>query len=148
MKGFFYFLVLISFFSLSSLASEKCFESKSGYILKQKEITQKEYVCSVEFQEKIFYVSKKCFDQKKSLPCAHGFQEPIKVMEIKGLLGEFGSPGFKICYELKGEPQIFTFKSAISNEVEETNRCLFKNGEWLEIPLLVERYKGKLKNLD
>jgi len=145
MKNIFSFFL---FLSLSVGATDKCFESKSGYILKQKEISTKENICSIEFQDKIFYVSKKCFDQKKLIPCSHGFQEPLKEMEIKGLLGEFGSPGFKICYELKGEPQIFTFKSPVSNEIEETDRCLFKNGEWLEIPLLVERYKGKLKNLD
>lgn len=147
MKNIFSFFLFLSL-SLSVGATDKCFESKSGYILKQKEISTKENICSIEFQDKIFYVSKKCFDQKKLIPCSHGFQEPLKEMEIKGLLGEFGSPGFKICYELKGEPQIFTFKSPVSNEIEETDRCLFKNGEWLEIPLLVERYKGKLKNLD
>lgn len=141
-------LLILLLLSSSIFANEKCFDTNSGYILKNKEIKTVEKICSIEVNNKTYYVSKRCFDQKASAPCSSGFVEPTKQLEIKNLLGEFGSIGFKICYELKGEPQIFTFKSPVSNEVEETDRCMFKNGEWLEIPLLVEKFKGHLKNID
>lgn len=129
-------LVISLMFITSEIAMAKCFLTTTSHIESQKKIEKKEEICESKYKDLIFYVSKKCFDKHNE--CLPLLRE--ETVEVKNAYSEFGSPGFKLCYTLKGNPQIFEYKK--DNAIEESDRCLLGSGLWVEIPFLM-----KLKNI-
>jgi hypothetical protein len=66
-------------------------------------------------------------------------------IKIKDYYNRAGSPGFKLCRELGGVPQIFEFKKLIKSDWQSVSRCLFSNEDFVEISLLTKEWKSFVK---
>lgn len=125
-------LTTVFMIGLSGSLSAKCFTAKSSIIENQKRIESKEEICEYQYKNLKFYVSKRCSDKQNE--CLGLLRE--ETVEVKNAYSEIGSPGFKLCYAVKGSPQIFEFEK--DHSMEESDRCLLGNDLWVEIPLLMK----------
>ena len=135
----FLLIVLSIVFSISALASD-CNDYQVKIIFDRKAVITKEILCSQKSTDNmIFYVSKNCFDKK----CEILKRKKIELI-IKDYTSNLGSPGFRLCSELGGIPQIFEFTSTLANLWQSTERCLFEK-DFVEISLLTKEWKNYIK---
>lgn len=57
---------------------------------------------------------------------------------IDELYSEIGKPGFRLCRNLKGNPQIITFY--VEKKAFKLDRCLFSNGNYVDTDYLLSIY--------
>jgi hypothetical protein len=138
MKKIFFLCVLFVFILAEVHACEE-FEIKIIYDKKAE--YSKEILCTKKTADNmIFYLSKGCVDDACDV-----LKRKKNTLVIKNYNSQIGSPGFKICAELGGIPQIFEFKKSHSTKWESTERCLFEKNEFVEISLLTREWKKHLR---
>ena len=131
-------IFLISFlFSFSLFANTDCFETATKIIFDQKTINEKITLCEKHTSDKmLFYISKSCLDDKCEILSRHK-----KTLIIKKYINNLGSPGFKLCEELGGGPQIFDFQDRKKNW-QSSERCFFGKADFVEISFLTKEWKN------
>ncbi|MBC7713891.1 MAG: hypothetical protein H7177_11160 [Rhizobacter sp.] len=133
------------FFTLFILASgnlyaKPCNEVQVRIVFEGRPAVTKETLCSIKTPDNmLFYISKSCEDKKCEI-----LKRKKSKFEIKDYTGNLGSPGFKICDELGGIPQIFEFSRG-SDLWQSTERCLFNKNDFVEISLLTREWKSFIK---
>lgn len=130
-------LFLFSFNVLSDVVPN-CQKIKTQVIFKgQKEINIEE-ICFINKAGITFLVSKSCENAQCDL-----LKKKIKNIIIPENNSSIGSPGFKLCYELGGVPQIFEFTQSHLKS-ESTDRCFYGKSDFVEISLLLDIWRGKV----
>lgn len=112
--------------------------TKTQIIFKGKKEISDEEICFINKEGITFLVSKSC----EKLQCEL-LKKKIKNITIPENNLSIGSPGFKLCYELGGVPQIFEFTKSNSNS-ETTDRCFYGKSDFVEISLLIDIWRGKV----
>lgn len=131
--------LLALLFPITSWASN-CNEVQVKIIFDKKPVVTKETLCSEKTPDSmVFYVSKSCVDKKCEI-----LKRKKEDLTIKNYTGNMGSPGFKLCSELGGVPQIFEFAVIGSTLWQSTDRCLFEK-DFVEISLLSREWKSFIK---
>ncbi|MBC7428385.1 MAG: hypothetical protein H7336_07220 [Bacteriovorax sp.] len=132
---------LALFFILSgNLYAKSCNDVQVRIIFEGKPAIAKETLCSKKTPDNmLFYVSKSCDENKCEI-----LKRKKSELEIKDYYSNIGSPGFKICNELGGIPQIFEFSQG-PNLWQSTERCLFGAKDFVEISLLTREWINFLK---
>ena len=89
-----------------------------------------------------------CFNEDKTVLISKGCQsmncnafKGLRKYKIEELFSSMGKPGFKLCRELGGQPQIIDFY--VDNHPYKLDRCLFSDGEFVDTGYLLAFY---LKN--
>lgn len=133
------FFLLATIYSSTLFAKPTCEEAKIKIIFDKKPIITSEILCLRKTAENmVFYISE---------TCAQGECEVLnrekKILEIKDYTSTVGSPGFKLCTELGGVPQIFEYSTKKDKgKWQSTERCLFGAKDFVEISLLVREWKS------
>lgn len=73
----------------------------------------------------------------KKLDCAVAFNRK-KNLDLSKVQNETSNPGFNICRELEGKPQIVEFK--VGSDWHRLDRCTFKDGSFVSTSELVGFY--------
>lgn len=113
----------ISLLLLYSLANANANEITCSTGKVRQTTNGKTYQEAVEFctnDTKNIFLSRSCLDKKCS---------PYKIKRkysYSDLFSENGKPGFKLCRNLGGEPQIIFFE--VSNRFYKLDRCIFSDG--------------------
>jgi len=125
-------LIIILFFPLFS-KGESRFECTAGVISKfyfGQNLIEKSTYC-FNNNKNILY-SRNCLDQNcKAFKSKKRFQ-------LKDLYSEYGSPGFKLCHEIGGLPEIISFD--VNKESYKLDRCLFPDKSYVDTGSLMEFY--------
>lgn len=117
-----------------------CQDYQVKIIFERKAVLSKETLCSHKSSDNmIFYVSKNCADSKCDI-----LKRKKTDLVIKDYTSNIGSPGFKLCNELGGIPQIFEFAPVGSKLWQSADRCLFEK-DFVEISLLTKEWKNFIK---
>lgn len=132
-----FILTLIICYSVSASAID-CKSFNTRYIDNKKTITKSENLCLLELNKVKKATSKNClFATAKSCP----FSKIKSGANLGTFIRDVGSPGFNICHELKGSPQIYDIK--VQGQWEQFERCYWKNSkEFVDISDLIEIYKA------
>lgn len=127
-------LFLFTFFvSGASAADLTCVTGK----LKKVEFNQ-EKIETIQYcynAEKNILFSKNCVEKKCS-----AFSD-TRSFETKDFLSSIGSPSFKLCRTLGGQPEILEFEA--SKQFYKLDRCLFKDGSFVDTGSLFAHYLRK-----
>lgn len=98
-----------------------------------------------EFGKTKIEKSEYCFNKNKTLliskPCYQSHCEKSlsqKKFKMSELFSDIGKPGFKLCRELNGRPEIITF--FVENVPYKLDRCLFKEGNFIDTDYLLSLY--------
>lgn len=83
-------------------------------------------------KDKNKFFSKNCINQK-----CKAF-ERIKKYQINELSHAIGNPGFKLCRDLQGRPELLEFYA--ENKIYKLDRCLFKDGSFADTDSLLSFY--------
>lgn len=138
-------LLFFCFLVFSIEASEKSCEMHNVKIIfDKKPIVSNEEMCRfIDEDNSLYYMSKSCL----FYGCEVLKKKKGKLV-IPNYYGKIGSPGFKLCEELGGVPQIFEFqkKSVSKNDWQNTERCLFNKRDFVEISYLTKEWKTYIKS--
>lgn len=127
---------LLSLFS-TMLRAEDCFETTTEIIFDRKTEVEKITLCQKKTADHmLFYLSSSCLKDQCEI-----LKRPKKKLIIKNYTGPRGSPGFKLCEELGGLPQIFEFQDP-QKKWQSTERCFFGKNDFVEISLLTREWKS------
>jgi hypothetical protein len=130
-------LIFLLIFPAMTLANT-CDPYDVKIIYDRKEIFSKEVICTKKTSDNmVFYISKSCLDNKCEI-----LKKKKSRVHIKDYYSNTGSPGFKLCTELSGVPQIFEYRSKKNAQWQSTSRCLFSNRDFVEISLLIDEWKN------
>lgn len=130
-------LSLILFIFSTQLIADDCFQTSTRIIFDRKTEQEAITLCKKKTADKlVFYVSKSCDNDRCEI-----LKRSKKNLPIKSYLGNRGSPGFKLCEELEGLPQIFEFQDQ-SKKWQSTERCFFGKEDFVEISLLTYEWKA------
>lgn len=131
------------FFLLAStkLWASSCDDVETKIIFDKKEIYKSEVLCLKKTSDNmVFYVSKSCAEDQCEV-----LKRKKKEILIKDYHHNVGSPGFKLCEELGGVPQIFEFaKDKKIGHWQSSERCFFGK-DFIEISLLTREWKSFIK---
>lgn len=120
--------------------AETCEEVKVRIIFNKKAVITKEILCQIKtVDHMLFYISKSCADNA----CEIMKRKKYRLL-IKDYNSNLGSPGFKLCTELDGVPQIFEFSKG-SDIWESSERCLFGARDFVEISYLTREWKALIQ---
>jgi hypothetical protein len=129
---------MLFLFLLSLNATAACFPVTTKIIFSGKEEKEKSVLCEKKTADHmLFYTSESCDGDK----CEILKRAPKKIV-IKNYKANIGSPGFKLCEELGGVPQIFEFQKLNVKEWQSTERCFFGKKDFVEISLLTHEWKS------
>lgn len=129
-------VVFCLFLSVALSAEEHCEKIKIKYIENQDEkMTQVEACLDKDERDRYIY-SKSC----QGLKCRVLSKPEARPVSLKDYKSSIGSPGFKVCRELKGSPQIFSYKYL--GKWYKTDRCLFENGSFASTNLIFKLWDG------
>ena len=129
-------VVVLFFVCSASAEAGSCYKSsiRSEYFGTER-VTQS-YFCTNG--EKTVLISKNC--QKKS--CDAYRKESAK--GVSGIFSEVGNPGFTLCRNLKGKPEIIEF--LVAGKWYKLNRCIFKSdNSYVDTGSLLAFYMKKYK---
>lgn len=130
-------VLLILLFSLPAYSAEKCEQGEVRYIHNKKSISQKLKFCVEETNRGSFVLSDSCSGKACKLlenPAAR----PVDLTSYKGTVG---SPGFKVCRELGGQPQIFEYKFNSAEDWTKDSRCIFSEKDFVSNDVLLTLWK-------
>jgi hypothetical protein len=114
-----------------------CFETTIKFYYNGKLEFEKNQLCRKSYEDKkTFYISKSCVNDQCEI-----LKRAKKPIEIKDYISNLGSPGFKLCFALDGVPQIFEFENQQKKWLS-SERCIFKNNDFVEISLLSREWKN------
>lgn len=127
-------VLLISFvFTVSFMAQAQELICISGRISQVEFGKTKEESADYCFNgEKTVLLSKNCQQKKCS-----AFEDKRR-FEIGELLSEFGKPGFRLCRELGGQPEIIEF--IVESTPYKLDRCIFKDRSFSDSDFLLNHY--------
>lgn len=130
--------IFLSLFFVMSAQAE-CEKVETKIIFDKKPVMNKEVLCSIVTADKTkYYVSKSCEKDNCEI-----LKRKPKDLKVEKYSHNIGSPGFKLCVALDGIPQIFEFRlDKKSVDWESTSRCLFGKNDFVEISLLMSKWKG------
>lgn len=115
------FLALITFLLTSAAGAQDFDKCISGQIRVQSfgevKVTRENYCYD---QELVNFVSESCRHRK-----CEAFRGAYRYY-AQDFLGPFGTPGFKLCRELGGSPEIVDFFA--KGAFQRSDRCVFKDG--------------------
>ena len=134
------FLICLLFLISFSAFAANCDSVQTRIIFYKKAVLAGETLCLMKTADSmIFYLSKSCADKK----CEILLRKKTNLI-IKDYYSNFGSPGFKLCFELGGVPKIFEFSK---DKVlwQSAERCFFEK-DFVEISLLTRLWKNHIKN--
>lgn len=120
--------------------ASECGPGKIKYIFNQKEVIKDIDLCVLEEKRGIILLSPSCKDQScKEIMDPH--KRPINLSKYSETLG---SPGFKVCKELGGKPQIleFLFPSKYKKDWQQSSRCIFNENTFVSNNFLLKLWKG------
>lgn len=142
MKFLFISLYLTMLFIPFTVQAKDCEEYNVRVVFDKKNILTKENLCLKKTSDNlIFYISKSCDLDKCEI-----LKRKKRLLKIPNYLGNIGSPGFKLCLELGGIPQIFEYqKKNLSSPWQSAERCFFEN-DFVEISLLTSEWKHFINN--
>lgn len=130
MKTLFFIILLI--FSSFALSQEVCVQAgKIKHIYQTKKVIEKKGFC---------YGPE--FGAIKSLSCKKGKCQAYQFKKLsekakEGLLGEFGSPGFKLCIKFYHSiPQIISYN--VKGEWKSSSICIFKDKSFIDTGRLMK----------
>lgn len=129
-------IFLLAIFSVGLMAKEKCSEGTIQYIYKKKKIEKKLSFCFDEDKRDKYIYSKNC----KGLKCKQLLIPEKRPVNIKQYKSSIGSPGFKVCRELGGSPQII--KYSFGKKWNQSSRCIFDDSTFASNNLLLKLWKG------
>ena len=129
---------LICYLLITSIANaNECFETKTKIIFDGKAEFEKITLCQKKTIDKMnFIISKSCLNDQCEI-----LKRTKKKIIIKNYTANMGSPGFKLCEELGGVPQIFEFLD-LNNIWQSSERCFFGKNDFVEISLLTREWKS------
>ncbi len=123
-------------FTSSLLQAKICENMNVRIIFDKKEVIFKEVICFIKTSDNmLFYLSKSCQEGRCEI-----LKRKKSNIKISNYNANIGSPGFKLCMELGGVPQIFDF-SKDSLSWQSSERCLFEK-DFVEISLLTREWKN------
>lgn len=128
--------IIILLFSPFVSGEEICGVGKIKYILKQKEVIKTVSMCEniKKFGEYIYSIN--C----RALDCRFVKDPYKKPISLKKYARSVGSPGFKVCRELKGSPQIIQYQLN-SKEWKQDARCIFGKSSFVSNHILMSIWK-------
>lgn len=133
------YTVALCFFLCVKMAQAECLKAETKIIYQRKAEMAEEILCEKNIGKIVFYVSKSCVNDQCAI-----LKRPKKTLAIKDYHGNFGSPGFKLCAELGGVPQIFDYKFA-KTDWKTAARCFFGK-DFVEISLLTQEWKSMIND--
>ncbi|OFZ16221.1 MAG: hypothetical protein A2Z20_00100 [Bdellovibrionales bacterium RBG_16_40_8] len=99
----------------------------------------------VEFGKVKEEVVEYCYNENKTKLLSKSCYQPkckalnvIKKYKFTELFSQVGKPGFKLCRELKGTPQIIEFY--VDKKPYKLDRCLFSDGSFVDTDHLLSQY--------
>jgi hypothetical protein len=120
----------------STIHANECFNTKTKIIFDGKPELEKITLCQKKTPDNmLFLTSKSCLNDQCEI-----LKRPKKNLIIKNYVSNIGSPGFKLCEELGGVPQIFDFLDP-ANKWLSSERCFFGKSDFVEISLLTREWK-------
>lgn len=131
--------ILILFFLFPFVLEAECFPVTTKIIFQGKAETAKNQLCKKRTKDgMLFFVSKSCEKDQCEI-----LKRTPKNLIIKKYKDSIGSPGFKLCQELGGVPQIFEFQLDLAKEKkwQTSERCYFEREDFVEISLLTHEWK-------
>lgn len=131
-------LVILNSFFLFFLATAqaedlKCVSEKISFLEFDQEKIEKSSYCFNKL--KTILLSKNCLKKR-----CRAFEEDRR-FKIDDLISPFGKPSFKLCRELKGNPQLLEFY--VENKPYKLDRCLFIDGSFVDTDFLLSHYLEK-----
>lgn len=138
-KPMIFFLLSFSFFA----SAEECQKARVRYIFDRKYVYEAVELCREKSPDNvIFYFSSSCVKRQCEI-----LKREKKEIKVKARYSNTGSPGFKLCQELAGVPQIFEFqlKDSPNQTWQSSERCLFGEKDFVEISLLTREWKPFIK---
>ncbi|WP_127717392.1 hypothetical protein [Halobacteriovorax sp. HLS] len=130
------FGLIVAILISSSQAKETCSAGKIKFINNQKEKIEKLTFCTDSDKYGEFIYSKDC----QGLSC-NFLKDPYKrPANLSKYAKSVGSPGFKLCRELKGSPQIIQYQ-VNSDEWKQDSRCFFGKSSFVSINVLMTIWK-------
>ena len=132
---------LLIFFASFSLAFsvhsiEQCGKGVIKFTYKNQEKQIDEVFCYDEDRFDQYIYSKDC----SSLACKELVNPAARPISLRSYPSTVGSPGFKICRELGGSPQIIEFQFK-STDWHQSSRCIFSNNTFVSNNLLIKLWK-------
>ncbi len=125
------FISLFLFMSTAAFAADyRCVEGEIRQTVQGIENVRKSSYCYAMDMSEI--VSKNCRKQNCSA------YRVGKRYYAKELLSRNGTPGFRLCRELGGEPEILSFLA--EDTFHETDRCAFPDGAFVSTDSLMDFY--------
>jgi hypothetical protein len=129
-------LMTLFFLSTTISAKEVCSTGKIKYTYKQKEKIEVVDMCEDINGLGEFVYSPDC----KGLECKV-LKDPFKrPVNLKKYSSSIGSPGFKVCRELKGSPQIIKYQFK-SKAWKQDSRCIFNKKSFVSNAILMKIWK-------
>lgn len=135
-KVLFFILFSILFTNLNAFSKERCGLGVIKFTYKTKVKIEKEVFCYDEDKNNKFIYSRNC----KSLKCKELATPAARPIDLSVYPHSIGSPGFKVCRELGGSPQIIEFKFN-SSGWHQSSRCIFSNDTYISNDLLIKLWK-------
>lgn len=132
-----FIITLLFCYSISASAFD-CKSFNIRYIDNKKTILKKEKICLLEINKVKKAASEKClFATAKRCP----FSKIKTGANFGTFIRDVGSPGFNICHDLKGSPQIYDIE--VQGKWEQFERCYWKDSkEFVDIGDLIDIYKA------
>ncbi|MCP4915233.1 MAG: hypothetical protein GY909_19085 [Oligoflexia bacterium] len=130
------FIIFLVFLSTNILAEEKCSEGMIEYIYKKKKVKKKLNFCFDKDKRDKYIYSTNC----KGLKCKPLLIPEKRPVNISHYKSSIGSPGFKVCRELGGSPQIIKYK--FDKKWNQSSRCIFNDSTFASNNLLLKLWKG------
>lgn len=118
------------------MGNETCTNVETKHVEGQDEKSSRTEACVRKDERDIYIYSKNC----KGLECKVLKEPATKPVSLRGYKRSIGSPGFKVCRELEGSPQIFSYK--YSGKWYKTDRCIFEDGSFASTNLLLKLWDG------
>lgn len=127
--------------SKNSFASS-CNDYKIKIVYNKKDQLSKEKMCTFIDEDKtLYYMSESCLFYGCSV-----LKKKKENLVIPDYHSKIGSPGFKLCLELGGLPQILEFSLPSDNgHWQSTERCLLNEKDFIEISFLTKEWKNLVK---
>lgn len=125
------FLLIVSSFQVG--AEEVCKNGEIRYMHNQKYVSNVQRFC----MEKNKVYSLGCKGNKCDF-----LQSPEKrPVDISQSNSTLGSPGFKVCRALGGQPQIFEYRFSDQKDWTEDSRCIFGKDEFVSNDMILGLWK-------
>lgn len=130
-------ILVLFFIPLVSFASEICKVGEIKYVHNKNDIIQKMEFCVDTTDNGKFVFSKNC----SGSACKALSDPSSKPIDLRKYKSSIGSPGFKVCRELGGQPQLYFYRFDSKEEWQDDSRCIFSEKEFVSNALLFNMWQ-------